>query len=67
MSEDKDKLTNPAKPSEAPDTGWRRWVPWALLGFFSLTIVSGLRSVQSPPEAINDADFGRLPRGRKGT
>jgi ABC-type transport system involved in cytochrome c biogenesis permease subunit len=55
----KNQASEPAAVT-TPDTGWRRWAPWAIFGLFLLLVAMGLR----PPQAKGEYDtvaFGKLP------
>ena len=52
--------SSPPTRSATPPTGFRRWLPWAITGFFALWVIGNLREkpVKSP---FNVDEFGRLP------
>ena len=63
MSEDNKESTAPKEPTAetaAPETGWRRWVPWVICGLFTYMILSGLRAPK-PKGEYDYVAFGKLP------
>ena len=63
MSDQPEKKKPEAKAAEQTgvESGWRRWVPWALVGVFGLNILSGLWPAKSKPESYDVVGFGKLP------
>jgi ABC-type transport system involved in cytochrome c biogenesis permease subunit len=49
-----------APAAAAPETGWRKWAPWAITGFFALWIIGNLapHPIKSP---FKIDEFGKLP------
>jgi ABC-type transport system involved in cytochrome c biogenesis permease subunit len=59
-SKSKTRTSAPATQNSTPPTGYRRWLPWAITGFFALWIIGNLRPqpVKSP---FHVDEFGKLP------
>ena len=58
---DKPKTSsNPQTKRATPPNGFRKWLPWAITGFFALWLIGNLREkpVKSP---FNVDEFGKLP------
>ena len=53
--------TNKTVEPAGVESGWRRWVPWVLVGVFGLNIIWGLRPAKSEPKSYDVAGFGKLP------
>jgi len=54
------KKTGLPGQASPPPTGFRRWLPWAITGFFALWLIGNLRP-QPVKSAFNVDEFGKLP------